>query len=378
MSVNAEDNADVKIKNAISDYLANNFLNATFVFCNDDDVIEIGAKGFHRLYDQYLKAKQKMPVASITKTITAAGILRLRDKKLLNISDSVAKLLPSDSGVWKDGKVPNWANKVTLHHLLTHTSGLTEYFMNMPINLEQAHQQINMDITEFVANKKLKFTPGAKYEYVNTNYVIAGLIIETISKRPLADFFCEEFFQPLGMKYTKLASLEEAVKFQQDPSSTEYPTRYFVTPADKPQFNEATADYIMIPYADGGVISNITDLILWHKALHNGKILSPSSYKLMTTKHYNATSKFSNKNYVGYGLFISKTDNGDLIYFHSGSAIAIRAESGYIPAKNLYFAVISNVMTYIPENLKDKIDVTKPENQLDIIYFVRNVLNRLD
>lgn len=98
----------------------------------------------------------------------------------------------------------------------------------------------------------------------------------------------------------------------------------------------------------------------------------------MITKHYEAPSKEPNvKNYVGYGMFITEMEDDIVIYHHAGNALAIRCESGYIPAKNLYFAVLSNVMNYIPKEMKDKIDVSKPENQLDISYFTKHVFNSI-
>lgn len=367
-----------KIKEATTDYISSRFLNAVFMFSDEHNTLEIGAKGIHSIYGRQLKATQKMPIASVTKTMTAAGILRLQEKGLLNVNAGLAKYLTKESGVWRQGRMPAWANKIKLHHLLTHTSGLPEYFKAMKINLDQPVEEIAKDIASFAAGKNLSFVPGTKYEYNNTNYMLLGLVIERVSGKSLAQFYQEEFFEPLGMKSTKLASLEEAIKFQEEPEKTEYPVRYFVTPnGGKPEFNQAKADYIMVPFSDGGVVSNTGDLIRWYKALHGGKVLKPESYKLMTRKHYPGGSKFGKKDYTGYGMFISEMDNGDVVYHHEGSALAIRCESGYIPSRHLFYAIISNVMNYIPQHMEGKIDLNLPQNQLDIRYFRQAIFDAI-
>jgi len=371
-----------KVSQASKDYLSSRFMNGTYMFCDDDGVIEQGAKGWHSFETKKeLTSQQAMPIASTTKTMTAAAVLKLRDQGLLDVNDKVAKFLTKESGIWADGLVPGWADKITIHNLLTHRSGLTEYFMGTKLDINKTHAEINKDIVNFAASKELVFEPGTKHNYCNTNYVLLGLIIETLSGKSLADFYAEEFFKPLGMKDTKLLTLAEAVKHQVEPGSTNYPIRYFVTPTDvyEPQFNLAKSEFIMVPYADGGVASTTKDLIIWNKALHSGKIISDDSYKLMITRHYQLPDDPTDgiKKYTGYGLIISELEGGNVVYHHAGKALAIRCESGYIPSRNLYFAVLSNVMNYVPKEMQDKVDMKKVENQLDIAYFTRYIFDSI-
>ncbi len=376
-----------RIQEIISEYPKHHFLNAVYQFNNGEDVIIKGAHGFFsKETGQKLEVDQAMPIASVTKTMTAAGILKLRDKGMLNVNDTVAKHLTQETNLWdesrlndknsKDRKLPDWAYYVTIHNLLTHTSGIAEYFMAMPLNVEQEHKLINRDILNFASSKETLFKPGKEFKYTNTNYVILGLIIEQLSKQDLGEFYKQELFDPLGMKSTRLITLSEAIKGQLDQSKSGYPVRYFITPnGTDPVWTEAKADYIMVPYADGGVLSTTEDVIKWYEALHNGKVLSQESYNMMKTRHYEVPNNIGLKNYVGYGLFISELASGDIVYQHAGNALAIRCESGYVPAKNLYFAVLSNIMDYIPENMKDKIDLADPNNQLDIHYFTQSILS---
>jgi hypothetical protein len=80
---------------------------------------------------------------------------------------------------------------------------------------------------------------------------------------------------------------------------------------------------------------------------------------------------------MGYGLYISELANGDVLYQHAGKAVAIRSESGCIPKKDLCFAVLSNVMDYIPKEMEGKIDIRRPENQLDIQHYLAHIFKAI-
>lgn len=374
-------NADVrgKVKAASSEYLSKRFMNGSYMFVDEDGVIEKGAKGIHSIVSKKsLKEDQQMPIASATKTMTAAAILKLQERGKLSVNDSVAKYLDAKSGIWTDNKIPAWANEVTIHHLLTHRSGLAEYFMGAEIDVNVPLREINKQIANFAAGQELSFEPGKKHDYNNTNFVLLGLIIEVVSGEKAGDFFEKEFFAPLGMKNTKLLGLAETLQHQKDPESMDIPSRYFITPTGaEPQFNLAKHPFTMTPFTDGGVASTTTDLITWHKALHSGKVLSKASYKQMTTGYYDVPCSTGVKSKIGYGLYITELENGDKLYHHAGSALAIRSESGCVVNKNLCYAVLSNVMNYVPKEMKDKIDMTKTVNQLDIIHFTKHVLKSL-
>ncbi len=368
------------VKKAVNEYVSSHFMNGVYKFADDKGTIIDGASGF---YSQELKKKLKptqiMPIASGTKPMTAFIIMKLNDEKKINVHDTIATHLNAESGIWENNIVPEWAHKITIHNLLTHRSGLPEYFMAAPIDITKKYVDIKKDIANFAASKELAFEPGMQHYYCNTNFIFLGLMIEKIRGLDLAEVFKIEIFDPLDMSDTKLISLESAVKYQKTPEQTEFPFRYFVTPngTKKPVFTPAKASSIMIPYADGGVISSTEDMIKFHKALHSGKILSDESYKLMTSKFYEISNIDGVITSTGYGLYITELSNGTVIYQHAGNAVAIRSESGYIPSKNLYFAVISNVMNYIPKDMIEKIDMNQPINQLDIFYFINHIFNAI-
>lgn len=368
-----------KVKTSTADYLSKHFMNGSYMFVDEQGVIEKGAKGIHSiLSNRVLDANQQMPIASATKSMTAAAILKLQERGKLDVKDTVAKHLNTKSDIWTGNKVPDWANEVTIHDMLIHRSGLAEYFMGAEIDTSLPLREINKQIANFAAVKGLSFKPGEKFDYNNTNYVLLGLILEVVSGENAGDFFETEFFIPLGMKNTKLLGLAETLQHQKDPESMEIPSRYFVTPTGgEPQFNLAKHPFTMTPFTDGGVASTTEDLITWHQALHSGKILSEDSYKQMTTGYYDVPCRIGVNSKIGYGLYITELENGDKLYHHAGNALAIRSESGCVLNKKLCFAVLSNIMNYVPKEMQDKVDMNKTENQLDIIYFTKYILNSL-
>jgi len=368
-SVNSLADIRQRIIDAENEYINSRFLNAVFKFSDDHRSLSIGAKGIFALNGEQLKANEVMPIISATKNITAAGILRLQEQKLLNVNDKIYKYL--DLEMWS-GKVPDWVYKVSIHNLLTHSSGITEYFGFAKFELNMSKQEIQKEILQFVASKPLEIPIGKKYKHSNTNFAILGMIIEKVTEKDLASFFHDEFFKPLQMKSTNFISYSEAVRIQKNVVNSNYPVRYFLTPnnSNKPIFTVVSSDSIVLPCcADGGVVSTPNDLVKWYRALNNGKILSKKSYNLMTTKYFLAKEIEGRKSYTGYGIFITDLDSKHVMIHYSGKAIGVQSEVGYVLPNNLYFVILSNTMIKIPEEGKDKIDMKNPLNQLEIIYF---------
>lgn len=133
-------------------------------------------------------------LASITKTMTAAGVMVLADRGELRLSDPVVKFIPE----FGDGE----RKQITLEQLLAHTSGLPDQLEN---NAElRAHHAPLADFVKGAMRTPLLFTPGTKYHYQSMGILLAAEIVERISKTPLPDFLAKEVFTPLGMKRSAL------------------------------------------------------------------------------------------------------------------------------------------------------------------------------
>lgn len=386
------------LEEVLKDYLANKFLNASFIFANSSTNLIVGAKGVTSLYGKRLRANQEMPVVSAIKPIIASAILKLQDKGMLNVNDRISKYIDRD--YWPNGANHSCIKNITIHHLLTHTSGIPEYFGRVDINSTMNQKDIVKKILEFSSVNIIQSNIGKNFNYSNSNFVILELIIEKISKKTIKDFLRDEFFIPLKMNSTYFLTIEEAL--QGNYNILDYPQRYYVQPNyGRPKFI-LVQNTSIIPYADGGIISNTFDLIKWHRALHQGKILSKQSYELMITKHFLIHSNAKHNKifntyssiikshgilldtkvkevYAGYGIIISEFYNNDILLHSVGGwrGYGIRSEMGYIPSKDFYYIILSNVTVQIPDNLQTKYDMNSMFNQLDISYFKRQIIHSI-
>jgi len=205
----------------------------------------------------------KFRLGSITKQFTATAILQLVEQGKIKLDAKLSDYLPEyrkDVG-----------DKVTIHHLLTHTSGIPSYtgqpgfFENVSRNPYKAD-----DFVKKYASGNLEFEPGSKYSYNNSGYFLLGAIIERVTGKPYELVLKENIFDPLGMKNTGY-----------DHHATIIPKR--ATGYSKTPDGYTNAPYLdmSIPYAAGSLYSTVEDLYLWDQALYTDKVLSAQSKALM-------------------------------------------------------------------------------------------------
>ena len=216
---------------------------------------------------------------SITKQFTAAAILQLREAGKLDIDATLATYLPA---------APH-ASEVTLRQLLSHTSGMPEYF-DGPDVAEAAGKPTTFDmVMARVAGKPLDFSPGAKWSYSNTGYILLGRIIELISHESYHHYVQVHFLDPLGMKQTFTMADEKRLP---DMALGYHRTGKQITLA--PPVDEGFA------WSAGDLVTTPSDLQKWNAALTSGKIVTPADYALMTTS---VKTQQGDSGY-GFGLFI--------------------------------------------------------------------------
>lgn len=348
---------------------SHNYINGAYRVDFGDKLLVDGAQGYFDIDSKVkLDKNQKMPIASGTKQMTASIILKLHERGMLTLYDKITKFLPASSGFWPNNEVPAWADEVNIHMLLTHTSGLAEYIPALKFDMNKPHLEINKEISKFAATSETTGAPGEKYNYSNTNYVYLGLIIETLLEKDLASIFKAEIFDPLNMNDTHMSDISEAIAFQKN-QLKDFPSRYFAIPTGgSPKVIPANVDFFLIPFADGGVVSTVNDLIKWNKAFHNGNVVNENSYKLMTTPYAEAHDIFHKRVNIGYGVYIAELESGHKAFYHSGRAVGIRSEHGYIPDADIYFAMLSNVMTYEMPEMAGKVEYSDINNQFDIAF----------
>lgn len=223
-------------------------------------------------------ADTKFRLGSITKQFTAAAILQLEEQGKLSVNDLACKYLDDCPGPWK---------AITIHHLLTHTSGIPSYtspeFMLKPQTVRAPLAPV--EIVMLSKDKPLEFEPGSQWKYDNTGYIFLGAIIEKTSGEKYAEFLKKHIFDPLDMKDsgyddTKTILKNRASGYQAGPGGM------------------VNSDFIdmSLPYAAGSLYSTVRDLYRWDRALYKDTILSKASREKMFTAY---------KNNYGYGLAVA-------------------------------------------------------------------------
>jgi len=216
-------------------------------------------------------------IASMTKPVTASAILMLQDEGKLSVDDPVAKYIPQLAALkTADGKPGN----LTLRHLLTHTSGMSEATAE-----ESKDARTLADLIPYFAAKPLKFEPGTKWQYCQSAINTLGRIVEVASGQPFQEFLEKRLFGPLGMKDTTFyPTPEQAARIAKAYKVADGKLEEVAVKGDY-DFRRANR----YPAANGGLYSTAPDyarfcqMILGQGALDGKQYLKPESVKLMTT-----------------------------------------------------------------------------------------------
>jgi D-alanyl-D-alanine carboxypeptidase len=225
-------------------------------------------------------------IASITKLYTATAIMRLYEKGALSLDDSMSKYLPKEYiqgiHVYK-GK--DYSYEITIKELLSHTSGIADYYTEKPeggkslfeLFLEKPERSWTVDETIERARRDLKpnFPPGTDASYSDTNFQLLGKVIETITGKPLHIVYEDFIFCPLNLKHTWLIGRSQP---QLAPSALPADVFYKDINITDTRSNGAY-------WADGGIVSTAEEMIIFLKALKEGRIISGDTLKLMHHWH---------------------------------------------------------------------------------------------
>lgn len=279
---------------------------------------------FHRAYGMAdVKSKRAnttnttFRIGSISKQFTAAAILNLQERGKLSVKDPLAKYYPE----WPNGK------NITLHHLLTHTSGLYSYTSH-PFFVAQVSKPANLTtLIPAIQKEEVHFAPGEKWRYCNSGYLLLGLIVEKVSGKSYGEFLRDEFFKPLGMKQTGVHHKGREPKGE----SLGYAKGTL-------GFERANNWDMSWAGGAGALYSTTGDLHLWNKAVFNGKVLKKETLRAAFTPVKLADG--STKNY-GYGWGINEK-RGVRIISHGGGLQGFQCSLGRARDQNVTIAVLTN------------------------------------
>jgi len=255
-------------------------------------------------------------VGSISKQFTAAAILMLQEQGKLSLDDRVSKYFPDLTR----------AGEISIRQLLSHTSGYEDYAPQDYIIPEWTEPTTPLAILNRWAKKPLNFDPGTKWQYSNTNYVLAGEIFEKVSGQPLVSFLREKIFEPLGMK--SAADWPPA----QQADATAY-TRYALGPP-RPTKREAAGWY----FAAGELAMTPSDLAKWDIAFLDKRLLSAASYAEFTRE-----VKLANGASTHYALGLMLRELGNLPEIqHGGEVSGFLSSNAVFPTRQGAVIVLSN------------------------------------
>lgn len=259
-------------------------------------------------------------IGSITKQFTAAAILTLQEAGKLRIDDKLSKYLPD---------APH-ADEVTLRQLLSHTSGLPEYFVDGPETERVATKPVTFDeLLARVAGKPLDFSPGSRMTYNNTGYILLGRVIEVVSRQSYRDYVRKHLIEPAGMAHTHTVAEEAglsnmAIGYRHNGSALER----------APTIHESFG------WSAGNLVSTLDDLEKWNRALAGGRIVSAASYAEMTTPV--AITQGSSD--YGLGLFVDSVHDQPRIG-HTGGTFGFTTANELFPKQRLRIIAFTNCRT---------------------------------
>lgn len=229
-------------------------------------------------------------LASLTKPFVATAILLLEQQGLLSTEDSVGKYLPD----FAHGDV------ITIGQLLNHTSGIQDLTMLPEYPSFKTLSHTTEQLVAMSSERPLLFTPGERYQYNNSGYILLAAIIERVSGLRYEQLLAEQIFIPLEMSSTTVMTNTGLVANRASRYVYDYPNE---------RYNLAPYEDASVVHAAGSIMSTARDLLLWDRALAEGTLLSPEAQ----AKMYQA-----NQAGYGYGWYVKSLFGRDRVY-HSGT-----------------------------------------------------------
>ncbi len=295
-------------------------------------------------------------IGSMSKQFTSAAIILLQQQGKLSLDDSVRKYIP---------ELPWYGKTMTIRQMLNHTSGLRDYNSLLTLSGKQEEQVTTKEdaLNIIIKQKNLNFNIGEEWDYSNTGFFLASVIVERISGLSMKEFSEKNIFKPLGMKNT----------FYLDNHTTIVPyraTAYAPNEVGGFQINMSNWEQT----GDGAIQTNCNDLSLWDKNYYNPIVGGQDFLKLITT-----TSTLNNGEKLNYTLGLFKEEFYGLELFHHGGAWAgYRAELLRFPQEHFSVICLSNLASFNPSGLAREVakiyltDKLKKENKVEITKSVKS------
>ena len=321
----AQDNL-ASMEQVVQSYVSSEQFMGSVLVARDGKILLSKGYGFANLeWEVPNSPAAKFRLGSVTKQFTAVCILLLEERGKLKIDDPVKKYMPDAPPAW---------DKVTVFHLLTHTSGIPSFTGFPDYASTEAFATTPEKLVARFRDKPLEFQPGEKWNYSNSGYVLLGYLIGKITQQSYSQFLQENIFTPLGMKDSGYDSNSAIIQHR----ASGY------TPGPQGPTNAGYVD-MSIPLSAGALYSTTEDLLRWEQGLMGGKLLSAASLQKMTTPF---------KNDYAFGLAVH-TVNGRKLIEHGGGIEGFNTMLAYYPDDKLAVVVLANLSGRAPEGIASKL-----------------------
>lgn len=273
-------------------------------------------------------------IGSISKQFTAAAVMRLVERGVVGLDDPLTKYIPD---------YPTRSHTVRVRHLLHQTSGIKEFFTVRGFDEMESgapEKYSRADLIDLFKREPFQFAPGERWAYSNSNYTLLGVVIERASGLTYEQYLQENFFRPLGLSATH--------SFGTRPKDERFAKGYVPTDGAfvvAPPVNPNTA------VGDGGLCSNVLDLVRWTQALVRGRAVSRASYRRMIKPDRVRRGYLPR---YGFGLSLVPLD-GRARVGHNGDITGFMSALAYYPADDLTVAVLINRSQIWPQTIEKAI-----------------------
>lgn len=265
-------------------------------------------------------------IGSVTKQFAAAAVMRLVEAGRISLDDSMS--------VYISGLPTEW-RRVSVRQLLNHTSGIPSMTDIGPRWLSRWREDMSTDtLVALTARDSMWFKPGTAWRYDNTGYILVGMLLDHVTGERFPSYLETKLLRPLGLTHSYYCDLNR------------------VLPGRAPGYNHDStgwqrAPYFSMtqPYSAGAMCATIDDMARWNFLLSTGKVVTPASYRTMTTP----TGAAQVRRY-GFGLVVDTLGGHPMIH-HGGGIIGFTSANGFFPDDSLSITVLTNSGSWSPDSL---------------------------
>ena len=280
-----------------------------------------------------LSPQSVFDIGSTSKQFTAMSIMLLAQDGKLSLDDDIRKYIP---------ELPQYPKTITIHHILTHTSGIRDYLTLWALaGVDDADLTTDQDALDLIARQReLNFAPGEQWLYSNSGFFLASMIVQRVSGKTLAQFAAERIFTPLGMTHTRFNNDHMAVIPNR---ATGY------APRDSGGWATAMSNFEQM--GDGAVQTSIEDMLRWDENFYTGTV---GGAETLASMQKTATLNDGKQQTYALGLMVDKF-RGLRTVSHGGAWAGYRAELLRFPDQHMSIACLCNLARTNPSQLARRV-----------------------